>query len=61
MGCRTDSVRYLVCDLEDLQVSEEQLDVSQAVTGQLTLRHLLVLKEALCQVHPTCSANTSAR
>lgn len=42
------SMSHLVCDLEELQVTEEQLYVSQASTGQLTLRHFLVLKEALC-------------
>lgn len=39
---------HLVCDLEDLQVGEQQLDVCQAVTGVLTLRQFLVFKEALC-------------
>lgn len=37
---------HLVCDLEELQITEEHLDVCQAGTGLLTLRHLLVLKEA---------------
>lgn len=39
---------HLVCDLEELQITEEQLYVSKASTGLLTLRHFLVLKEALC-------------
>lgn len=39
---------YLVCDLEELQVTKEQLDVRQASTGLLTLAHLLILKETLC-------------
>lgn len=52
------TVSHLVRDLEELKVSEEQLYVRQASTGQLTLRHLLVLKEALSQVHSTCSINT---
>lgn len=39
---------HLVCDLEELQVTEEQPYVSQAGTRLLTLRHFLVLKEALC-------------
>lgn len=48
MGCVNNSMSHLVCDLEELQVAEEQLDVRQASTGLLTLRHFLVLKEALC-------------
>lgn len=42
------SMAHLVCDLEELQVTEEQLYVRQAGTGLLTPRHFLVLKEALC-------------
>lgn len=49
----SNSMSHLVCDLEELQVTEEQLDVRQAGTGLLTLRHFLVLKEEFCQVHST--------
>lgn len=48
-----DSSSHLVCDLEELQVTEEQLYVRQASTCLLTLRHFLVLKETLSQVHST--------
>lgn len=44
----SNSMSHLVCDLEELQVTEEQLDVRQAGTGLLALRHFLVLKEAFC-------------
>ena len=46
--CLTSSTSHLVCDLEELQVTEEQLYVRESSTGQLTLTHLLVLQEALC-------------
>lgn len=44
---------HLVCDLEELQVAEEQLHVVEASTGLLALGHFLVLQEALCYVRST--------
>lgn len=46
---------HLVCDLEELKVTEEQLHVSQASASLHTLTQLLVLKETFGQVHPTCT------
>lgn len=44
---------HLVCDLEELKITEEELYVSQASTSLLTLTHFLVLKEMFGQVHST--------
>lgn len=44
---------HLVCGLEELKVTKEQLNVSQASTSLLTLTHFLVLKETFGQVHST--------
>lgn len=45
---------HLVCDLEELKVTEEQLHVSQASASLLILTQFLVLKETFGQVHSTC-------
>lgn len=44
---------HLVCDLEELQVTEEKLNVSKASTSLRTLTHFLVLKETFSQIHST--------